>query len=78
MKFREINDSAGKSLRLPESHPILLELSIDPVDWHRLNRLLDDDPGTRILGHHEPAGGLMTVQIACASVAVRDALSDAW
>ena len=78
MKFREIKDSNGERISLPKSHPILLELHIDPVDWHQLNRLTEDDPGIRIMGHDEPANGLMTVRIACASTAVRDGLSDAW
>jgi hypothetical protein len=78
MKFREIKDRSGEQHSLPKSHSILLELGIDPVDWQRFNRLREDDPGTRIMGHDEPAGGLMTVWIACASAAVRDALSDAW
>lgn len=78
MRLREINTTSGKRLSLPSSHPILLELDIDPVDWQRFNRLMEDDPGTRIMGYDEPANGLMTVQIACASAAVRDGLSDAW
>jgi hypothetical protein len=78
MKLHEIRRSDAARTILPSSHPILLKLAIDPVDWQRFNRLLEDDPGTRIMGHDEPSGGLMTVQIACASAAVRDALSDAW
>jgi hypothetical protein len=78
MKLREIRMTGSKRISLPNSHPILLELHIDPVDWQRLNRLTEDDPGVRIMGHDEPTNGLMTVQIACASAAVRDGLSDAW
>jgi hypothetical protein len=78
MRLREIKTTSSKRLSLPSSHPILLELDIDPVDWQRFNRLIEDDPGTRVMGYDEPTGGLMTVQIACASAAVRDGLSDAW
>jgi hypothetical protein len=77
MKYIEI-ESGGKSYRLPASYPHLLELTIDPADWHRLNQQAYDNPAFRILSHDVPADGWMTVRVACASEAVVDQLEDAW
>lgn len=75
MKYREITLD---SFRLPPSHPILAEIVIDPADWFQFERLNDDNPATRILGHDAPRGGQMNVYVACASPAVRDRLEDGW
>lgn len=77
MKYIEI-ESHGKSYSLPASHPHLLELQIDPADWHRFNQFADDDPTYRIIGHDDPEDGLMTVRIACASERVVEQLENAW
>jgi hypothetical protein len=77
MKYIEV-EARGITLKLPASHPYLLELQIDPVDWHRFSQLSDDNSAVRIIGHDEADDGLMTVRVACASEAVVDRLSDAW
>lgn len=77
MKYIEI-ELDGKTFRLPASHPHLLELQIDPGDWHRFNQFAEDDPTFRIIGHDDPENGLMTVRIACGSPKVAEQLSDAW
>jgi hypothetical protein len=64
--------------RLPPSHPILLRLPIDPVAWDHLQRLSEDNPAVRILGHDEPRDEQMTVYVACASRETRDRLEDGW
>jgi hypothetical protein len=63
---------------LPASHPILAEITIDPVRLYDLERLNADNPDTRIVGHDEPHDGQMTVYIACASEEVRRRLEDGW
>jgi hypothetical protein len=75
MKYREIT---ADRFRLPASHPILSEITIDPVNWHDLQRLDADDLTMHIVGHDAPQDGQMTVYVACASRAVRDRLEDAW
>jgi len=77
MKYIEV-ETHGRTFKLPASHPHLLELQIDPVDWYRLNDMADDNPGVRIIGHDDPDGGLMTIRVACASEAVVDRLADVW
>jgi hypothetical protein len=65
-------------IRTPLSHPYLLELRIDPLEWHRFIELSENDPCTRIMGHGDPRDGLISVHVACVSEAVRDRLWDAW
>jgi hypothetical protein len=73
-----IEPTTRKRLRLPPSHPILAQITIDPADWHQLQQLDDANPTTQIIGHDDPEDGLMTVFIACASDQVRDRLLDGW
>jgi hypothetical protein len=75
MKYREITSDR---FRLPVSHPILARIEIDPADWYDFQRLNEDNPATRIVGHDAPQDGQMTVYVACASLAVRDRLEDGW
>jgi hypothetical protein len=63
---------------LPRSHPILAQISLDPVDWFKFQQANDDNPATRVLGHDIPCDGRLVVYVACASVAVRDRLEDGW
>jgi hypothetical protein len=76
MKYRDV--TASDRFRLSASHPLLAEVIIDPVNWDYLQRLNDDNPAIRILGHDAPKGGLMRVFVACASATIRDRLEDGW
>ncbi len=58
MGYRNI---ASGRLRLPASPPILATISIDPVDWLRIQEFDDDNPGTVILDRDDPDHGRMTV-----------------
>ena len=78
MRYADIADAGAKRFRLPSSHPILAEITIDPVHWHDLQRLDADDLTIHIVGHDEPQNGKMVVYVACASHAVRDRLEDCW
>jgi hypothetical protein len=75
MRYREV--SAGR-FRLPPSHPVLATLTIDPVDWQKLERMTEDNPVVRLLGHDEPHDEQMVVYLGCASHATRDRLEDGW
>jgi hypothetical protein len=69
---------ASNRFQLPDSHPILATVSIDPADWHRFTQLVDEDPATRLLGRDDPHDERMAVYIACASRTTRDRLKDGW
>jgi hypothetical protein len=75
MRYRDI---AADRFVLPASHPHLAEFTIDPVDWCKFQRLHDDNPAVRILGHDEPRDEQMTVYVACASRETRNRLEDGW
>jgi hypothetical protein len=74
----DIISTAGGRFQLPPSHPYLTEIDLDPVNWDRLQQMTDDNPATQIVGHDDPADGLMTVYVACASGEVRNRLRDGW
>ena len=78
MRYRDITADMVNRFRLPPSHPILAEITIDPVDWYDLQRLEADNPATHIVGHDAPQNGQMTVYVACASDGVKRRVEDAW
>ncbi len=67
-----------RRLPLPPSHPVPVEIVIDPMDWHRFEQLAEDTPAVRIIGHDDPQDGLMTVYVGCADHDVRERLEKAW
>ena len=77
MIYTDIITATGKTLRVPNSHPILSEIEIDPVHWEKFLQLRDE-PGVKILGHEAPHDGWMTIYVACASELVKDQLDDGW
>jgi len=76
MRYRDVINRGSDRFRLPSSHPILAEITIDPADWYRLQQLCTEDPTTRILGRDDPEDGKMVAYVACLSDAVRDRLED--
>lgn len=80
MRYHELATAPapGDRFRLPPSHPIMLQLAIDPSDWCRFQRLDADNPATVILGHDDPQNGRLTVYIACANERARQCLEDGW
>lgn len=74
----EPTTTTRRRLRMPSDYPVLAEIMIDAVDWHRFNQLNEDTPATTIIGHDDPHDGFMTVHVACASEEVRDRLEDGW
>ena len=57
MRYADIADTNANRFRLPPSHPILAEITIDPVHWHDLQRLDANDPTIHIVGHDIPQNG---------------------
>ena len=78
MRYHDIASAMGNRFRLPASHPILAEISIDPVRLYDLERLNADNPDTQIVGHDNPNDGMMIVFVACATEEVRRRLEDGW
>jgi hypothetical protein len=54
------------------THPYLLELRIDAIEWHRFKELCENRPGIRVMEYGHPRDGLIRLCVACASEAVRD------
>ena len=68
-----------KHFRMPKSHPVLCELTIDVMKWYRFQQLNDCTSETNIVGHDDPTkDGQITVYVACANEDVKDALEDGW
>lgn len=65
-------------ITLPESHPHLVTIHIDPADWRRVERMIDDAPELRLLDLDGSHADRWTVRIGCASERVRDAVDDGW
>jgi len=74
----DIAPTVRRRFRLPAGYPVLAEITLDPADWFRFERLVGDTPATRIVGHDDPHDGWLTVHVACASDEVRDGLEDGW
>jgi hypothetical protein len=64
----------------PATHPYLLDLRLDPVDVHRLRRMLDEDRDdtARVVRVDRSKSDVWIVTLACASAQVRDLLDSAW
>ena len=77
MRYADIADTHANRFRLPPSHPVLAEITIDPMHWHDLQRLDANDPTILVVGHDIPQNGRMVVHVACVSHAVRDRLGNA-
>jgi hypothetical protein len=73
------NQSAVRNrFRMPISHPVLCELTINVMKWYRFQQLNDNTQETNIIGYNEPVDGEITVFVACASTDVAKALKDGW
>jgi hypothetical protein len=78
MRYRDIEPTTSRRFRLPPSHPILAEISIEPADQHRFEQLSEDNPDVEIVGHDAGTGGRVTMFVACSSASVRQRLEDGW
>ena len=77
MRYRDIESTASSRFRLPASHPILAEITIDPAHWYDFERLDADNLATRIVGN-DILNDRMTVFVGCSSQQVRRRLEDGW
>jgi hypothetical protein len=60
------------------THPYVAVLSIDPVDFRRLQRLTEDQPELTYLDCDDSQCDCWVVRFACASEAVASAMEDGW
>jgi len=67
-----------RELAPPASHPHVVRLQIDPFDWQRLERLIDQSRELRLLSVDDRQPDAWTVIVGCASARVAEALEDGW
>lgn len=73
-----MTDNQEAAIKLPQTHPYIATLTIDPADWHRFQQMAEDRPELKIRNTDRSEPGLWTVHVACASEAVKDLLEANW
>jgi hypothetical protein len=73
MRYHEI----ARRPAAPETHPYVVDIAIDPADFRKFERLMQDRPEVRLLCRVDGPRS-WTVHVACASAAVRKRLQDTW
>ena len=75
----EITPAAASSIRLPRTHPILVELSIACACWAAFEQHFDDTPDVLILWH-KPDGDeeWMTAYVAVSNPEIAARLENGW
>lgn len=69
-----INDN----LRMPTSHPVLAQITINVIDFHNFCLMAERNFDTNIVGYDDLKDGRMIVYVACASQETVDRLVHAW
>jgi hypothetical protein len=67
-----------KEITAPASHPYIATIIVDPADFHRIERLIDDSRELRLLDCDDSEADHWKVRIGCASEAVKANVEDAW
>jgi hypothetical protein len=62
----------------PASHPYIAVLRIDPVQFHELERRIQDRDEVRILHCDSSEPDIWAVHLGCASEAVAERMEDGW
>jgi hypothetical protein len=62
----------------PKTHPYIVSITVDPVDFQRLQRIAENDPELRYLGCDDSKPDNWVVRIGCASRAVAAGMTDLW
>jgi hypothetical protein len=62
----------------PKTHPYIASITIDPVDFGRLQRMAENQPELRFIDFDDSKPDTWVVRIGCASRAVVAGLKDAW
>ncbi len=62
--------------RVPDTHPYVAELRIDPADHRRITRIIDERPELRLLGTLDQQPDEWIMLVGCASRRVREQFED--
>lgn len=62
----------------PPSHPHVAAISIDPADWPRIQRMIEDARELRFLDLDDSLPNAWDVRIGCASERVRECVEENW
>jgi hypothetical protein len=60
----------------PSSHPHVAQITIDPADWNRIERVIDEARELRLLDLDDSQADAWTVRIGCASERVLKDVED--
>lgn len=62
----------------PTSHPYVAEVTIDPADWPRMGRMIDEARELRLLDLDDSQPDEWTARIGCASRRVQETVAERW
>lgn len=68
----------AREIIIPTTHPHVVTIDIDPGEWRRIERVIEERPELRLLHLDDGRANQWRVVIGCASEAVRDAAEDGW
>lgn len=60
------------------THPHVIQITIDPVQFSEFERLTQDSKTVRLLRCHDSSPEVWTLHVACASAAVAERMVDGW
>lgn len=74
-----MNNTKKIPKRMPNSHPISVEISMPAENFFRFCQLSESSDEINIVGHDDPNDdGIMTVYVACINEEIGELLEDAW
>lgn len=62
----------------PATHPHIAEIAIDPADWPRLERVIDEARELHLVELDDGEPDAWVVRIGCASRRVQEGVEDGW
>lgn len=68
----------ARQIITPPSHPHITTITIDPADWRRIERIIEERPELRLVDLDDRQSGEWRITIGCASERVMDAVEDGW
>lgn len=61
-----------------ETHPFVAHIEIPAKDFREVERLIDDQTQTKILGHDLSDDDYIVLHVACTSQTVKDRVESRW
>lgn len=68
----------AREIIIPATHPHVATITIDPGDWRRIERVIEERPELRLLHLDDGRANHWRVTIGCASEQMRDVIEDGW